>query len=122
VELDWSTHELTNSWSSTLDFHSGRTIGAYKYEVTDQPGDNYWNSDNLIVEVDDVIDLHAMNSMIVGAQGGRQIVIDSDIDLQTSGQLQVDGTPGVTMSGYYVLDINGDLHSVATTKGLVTTG
>jgi hypothetical protein len=115
VELDWSTHELTNSWSTTLDMDVGRTCGAFKFEIADQPGDNYWNSDNLIVEVDDTIDLHATTSTIIGAQGGRQIEIDADINLVTSGQLQINGAMGKT--GYVDDGVNFRL---SFTKGLIT--
>ena len=69
------------------------------------------------------VDIYGSNSLKISAQGGRAILLDSDIDLQSGGQLQVNGTPGVTMTGYSVLDTTtGELHSIATTKGLMTTG
>lgn len=117
VELDWSdgVHEMTNSWSTTLDFSVGRTCDAYQFEITDQPGDNYWDSDDLIVEVDNTVDIHATTSLVICAQGGRAILLDADIDLQTGGQLQINGAMGKTG---YVDD--GTNFRLTFTKGLIT--
>ena len=78
---------------------------------------------NLDVDAGGTVDIYGTSSLQISAQGGRAILLDADIDLQTGGQLQVNGTPGVTMTGYSVLDTTtGELHSIATTKGLMTTG
>jgi hypothetical protein len=117
-DLCWlyGVHELTNSWSCT------KTFDAKKYEMSDDAANDYWSATGFIVSSTNLVDIYGANGLTISAQGGRAIVLDSDIDLQTGGELQINGVPGVSMTGYYVIDSIGNIHAIATTKGLLTTG
>lgn len=126
VELNWGTHTLVNSWSSTLDFAVGRDCSSYKFEITDQPGDNYWDSDDFIVNTDATVDLYGATGMDlyspvsvnIGIPGSAQINIgDEIINLfpSTGGTLCIEGAPGKT--GWVDDGVNFRL---SFTKGLIT--
>jgi len=116
-DLCWAsaTHELTNSWSCT------KTFNAKKYQMSDDSANDYWDAATFKVTSTSVVDIYGGTSLTVQAAGGRAIVLGADIDLQTSA-LKINGTPGISMSGYNVIDNLGNLHPIATTLGLLTTG
>ena len=116
-DLCWAvaTHELTNSWSCT------KTFNAKKYEMSDDAANDYWSATNFKVTSTNLVDIYATNGLTIGAQAVRQIVLGADINLVT-GTLKINNTPGVSMTGYSVIDNIGNLHPIATTSGLLTTG
>jgi len=78
-------------------------------------------TDDFTVDAGNVVDIHATNSLTISAQALRAIVMDSDIDLQTSGELQINGVPGITDNTLCLTDpSNGDLYTATFTKGLLT--
>jgi len=73
-------------------------------------------TDDVIVDAGNVVDIYGTNSLTISAQGGRAIVLDADIDLQTGGELQINSAKGKT--GWVDDGVNFRL---TFTKGLITT-
>jgi len=61
------------------------------------------------------LDIYGSNSLKISAQGGRAILLDSDIDLQSGGELQINGAKGKT--GWFD---DGTNFRITVTKGLIT--
>lgn len=78
-------------------------------------------SDMVLVAIDDLdvdadkVDIYGSTSLKISAQGGRAILLDADIDLQTGGELQVNGSKGKT--GWFD---DGTNFRITVTKGLIT--
>jgi len=115
---------LTQSFGNNTTQSTGGWVtinGSAGVEILSTNSVSVTATDDFTVDAGNVVDIHATNSLTISAQALRAIVLDSDIDLQTSGELQINGVPGVTDNTLCLTDpSNGDLYTATFTKGLLT--
>jgi hypothetical protein len=98
---------ISSSGYIKIDGDAGVIIDSGGDIVIDATGDLNVDADN--------VDIYGSTSLQISAQGGRAILLDADIDLQTGGELQINGTKGKT--GWFDDGVN---FRVTVTKGLIT--